>query len=160
MDFLKINPGLTIWTWVSFGILFLLMSRFVFPSLIKSMNERAKTLAKALDNASQVEKRLSEIHLERENTLAKANAEAQEILQTSRKEAQALREELVNKAKSEASEILEQAKKDAEEEKRKILKSLNDELADLVCDSAEALVGQTFLKDQDREWTKKLVSGL
>ena len=58
----SINPGLIIWTLVVFGILLVLLWRFAFPAILKSVEARERKIEKQLQDAER------------------ANAEAQRLL--------------------------------------------------------------------------------
>jgi len=64
----SINPGLIIWTLVVFGILLVLLWRFAWPSILKSVEERERRIQKQLADAE------------------KANAEAQRLLEEHKKQ--------------------------------------------------------------------------
>ena len=160
MELFKIEPGLAIWTWITFGILFYLLSRFAFPALIRGIRQREESIARSVDNAAQIEKRLAEIEEERTQTLSRSRAEADEILRRTRAEAEEVRRRLLERAEREAQETLEQARKRIEEERASTLASLRRELADFAVEASEKVIGRSFTAQQDREWARELAESL
>ncbi|MCK5735600.1 MAG: ATP synthase F0 subunit B, partial [Spirochaetaceae bacterium] len=75
MNLFTLDPGLVIWTWISFGILFVILWKFVFPPLMENLKNREKTIAKSIDDAAAIQKRLEEIEGERGDLLKQTNAE-------------------------------------------------------------------------------------
>lgn len=157
MDLFKIDPGLAIWTWITFGILFFLLSKFVFPSLIKNLKQREMTIADSIDNAARIEKQLSNIEKEHKAIIQRSRQEADEMLRKTRKEAEQIRMSIIEKAEKEAQTILDQARQKIAEERITALQSVRSELADFICDTAEKVVGHSFLAAEDKEWTRELV---
>ena len=49
----SINPGLIIWTLVVFAILLVLLWRFAFPAILKSVEERERRIQKQLEEAER-----------------------------------------------------------------------------------------------------------
>jgi F-type H+-transporting ATPase subunit b len=160
MELFTLDPGLVIWTWVSFGILFFILSKFVFPPLMENLKNREKTIAKSIDDAAAIEKRLEEIEIEREELLKETNARADELLMKTRSDAEQLKQSLLEKAEKEASAVLEQARKKAVAEREALLRAMQDELADLVCDASEKVIGKAFIGEKEREYSRELVKEL
>lgn len=158
MDLFKIDPGLAIWTWISFGILFFLLSKFAFPSLMKNLKDRENMIADSVENAQRIEKQLSQIKKEHEEIIQRSKNEASEILRNSRKEAEQVRQTILEKADSEAKEYMEQAKLKIAEERVKAVQSIRSELTDFVCNTAEKVVDRAFIAREDKEWTRELVN--
>jgi F-type H+-transporting ATPase subunit b len=160
MDLFKLDPGLAIWTWVSFAILFFLLSRFLFPSLMKSIKARERMIADAVDHASEIESRLAAIGEERERILKQAQSEANEILRKTRNDAEILRQSLLGKAEAEAQGVIEHSRQKIAEERQLMVNGLRQELAAFVCDSAEQVVGTSFVGETDRKWSREMADRL
>lgn len=156
MELLKIDPGLMVWTWVTFGLLLFLLSKFAFPTLMKSIKERERTIHESLDQAAQIQKRLQELDGERLEVLKLARQEADKILSRARLAADEAALKTRRAAEEEATAILAQARLASQEERLLVLDGLRVELANFVCDSTEKLVDRTFLSEEDRSWTREL----
>ena len=91
MELFKLEPGLAVWTWITFGILFVILWKLVLPVLLKNLQSREEYIASAVDNAEKVEARLQEINTERAEIIKKAENEADSILHRTRDEAEQLR---------------------------------------------------------------------
>jgi len=160
MDLFTLDPGLVIWTWISFGILFFILWKFVFPPLMENLKNREKTIAKSIDDAAVIERRLKEIEAERGELLKKTNTEADEMLLQTRSDAEELKKRLLEKAEKEAEEVLIQARRKAEAEGEALLRALQNDLADFVCDASEKVIGSAFITEKEREFTRELVKEL
>ncbi|MBU1087926.1 MAG: F0F1 ATP synthase subunit B [Candidatus Omnitrophica bacterium] len=157
MDLFKIDPGLAIWTWIVFGITLTILGKFAFPALLSNIKIREKTIAQAINNAVQIEKRLSAIEQEQAEAIKASKAQASEILRQTRNQAENIRKELLEKAEEEAQDILAQTKIKIAEERVAVIQSIKSEIADFVCDASEKVIGKSFVSKDDRDWVKELV---
>ena len=160
MELFKLDPGLAIWTWISFGILFIILWKFVFPALIGNIIERENFIAESVDNAEETKKRLEEMNIEYTGIIKKARSEADTILLETRKESDILKNKLLLKAEKEAEDILIRAKARISEERDAVIVSLQNEIADFVCDTSAKIVDTSFTSVKDHEWALKLAESL
>ena len=160
MEIFTLDPGLVVWTWISFGILFLVLSKFVFPPMMENLKNREKIIAKSIDDAAAIQTRLKEIEAERGELLKKTNAEADELLLQTRSDAEELKKKLLEKAEKEAEVVLELARKKAAAEREMLIQALQGDLADFVCDASEKVIGSVFINEKEREFTRELVNEL
>ena len=160
MDLFKLEPGLAIWTWISFGLLFFIMAKFIVPAILKNLETREDYIRSAVDKTAEVEKRLREIESERSVILKNAEKEADELLLRVRKDAELLHRKLTEQAEADAREIMEQSRETAVLERQAALKQLQQDLADFVCDASEKVVGLSFITEREREFTARLVKEL
>ena len=58
MDLFLPESGLVIWMTIAFGIVFFILSKFGFPIILKSINEREKYIIKSLDAANEAQQKL------------------------------------------------------------------------------------------------------
>jgi len=160
MDLFRIEPGLILWTWISFFILLIIMYKFVFPTLIQNIRDREKKISNSVDDAEQIRKTRENLKGERAAVLKKAQNKGAEILRQMRKETDLLKKELEEKAELDAADILKQAQAKAEEEKHIAIRQLKTELAEFVCDTSERIIGRAFVKEEDQKWTRELAERL
>ncbi len=157
MELFQLDPGLALWTWVVFGVTFFILQKFAFPQILENIRDREMMISKAVHKAEQIEKRLSEIEKERDDILREAQRQANEILQQSRLHAESLKKDILKKAEEEAKAVLNEAKVKIDAERAVMFGSLKSEIADLVCDTSEKLIGQSFVEEKDRQWVKELI---
>ncbi len=160
MELFTLDPGLAIWTWITFGILLIILWKYVFPSLMGNIRKREEMISKSVDDAEAISRKLEDIKKEEAAILKDARKRADGILSDTRKEAQSLRKRLLDKAQEEADAIISEARIKAAEERELAVRSLQDELADFVCDTSEKIVGMSFTSDKDRELVRELAEKL
>ena len=139
----SINPGLIIWTLVVFAILLVLLWRFAFPAIVKSVEERERRIQKQLEDAEKDRKQITA-----------ARNEAQDILGKAKTVAQKERETLLAKAREEYDALLTRARKDIEAEKDKALVALRSEAVELSIAAASRVIEANL----DNEANRRLVS--
>ena len=160
MDLFRIDPGLILWTWITFGVLLFLLGKFVFPPLMNSIRTREEKIRQSVDRANQIEQRLAEIEQEHAATVKRSRDEADEILRRAREDAEAVRSRLLEKADREVQEIYAQARARIAEERAAAVESIRQEIAELVCETSEKVIGRSFTTEEDRDWARELVETL
>ena len=145
------DPGLYIWTIVTFLILLGLLARFAWRPLLQALEERQATIAKSLDDAQRARKELEQLHVESSRILAEARANAETILARTREDGNRLREEMKQKAQSEAQGIVRNAEKQIELETARALQQIRHEAIELSMTIASKLLQrQVTAADNER----------
>lgn len=160
MSLFQLEPGLAIWTWISFLVLFGVLSRFAFPKLLQSLKERETMIAESIDQAAAIKRRIADLEEERGAVLHKARAEADRLIREARAEAESLRQRLAEKAEAQAEEIVAEARRRMDEERKAALEALTGDLAVFVCQASEKVIGKSFTGDAERTWAKELAARL
>lgn len=160
MELFRIEPGLILWTWISFAILLFIMSKFVFPALVGNVMEREDKISKAVDDAEVIKRTREDIENERAAVMLKARTDGDEILRRVREDGDLLKKKMAEKAELNAAEMMELARKKRAEEKLIAMQQMKAELAEFVCDASEKVIGRSFVPDEDRKWTMELADQL
>jgi len=85
------DPGLFIWTIVTFLVLVGLLARFAWRPLMEALEQRQTTIAKSLEDARRAQQELERLQRESVQMMASARTEAEAIVSRSRSDAEALR---------------------------------------------------------------------
>lgn len=147
----SINPGLIIWTLVVFGILLMLLWRFAFPSIVKSVEERERRIQKQLEDAEKANAEAQRLLEEHKKQIAAARNEAQDILAKAKSISQKERETLLAKAREEYDALLSRARKDIDAEKEKAIQALRREAVDLSIAAASRVIEANLDTDANRK---------
>jgi len=91
-----INPGLTIWTLVVFGILMFILAKTAWPAILKQIEEREARIRQQLEDASKANT---------EEMVAKGREEQEELLARARREIALERDRAVAELRKEAVEL-------------------------------------------------------
>jgi F-type H+-transporting ATPase subunit b len=155
MDLFRLDPGLAIWTWVTFGGLCLILAKWVLPRLLGSLEKRERLIAKSVDDALALEERLKALDQERLSVLARARLEGEGLVEEARREAEALRQELLDRASNEAEALVAEGRQRVTEERRAAIEALRGELAEFALACAETVVGAALVGEREREWARE-----
>lgn len=156
----SIDPGLSIWTWVVFGILYVVLRKFAWKPMMDSVAQREKVLADAVEQAKQTKEELEQIAVKQEAVLKKARDEARKIIDEGRKAASASVETIREHAAEDARRTVEDAKKQIEFEKEQALREIRNSSVDLVIAASEKLMITSLDDDHHRRIVEKQLEKL
>jgi len=136
-----VNINATLIAQVLVFIMFVLFTmKFVWPPIVKVLDERADKIAEGLAAAergkndyAQAEKRVADI-------LAEGRSQVSDMVTNAEKRAAQIVEEAKNRASIEAARILAQAKADVEQEANRAREALRQQVADLAVKGAESIL--------------------
>ena len=143
------DPGLFIWTIVTFLVLLTLLARFAWGPLLKALASRQEAIRKALDEAQQARQELERLHQESIQIIRHARAEAESIISQSRSDADKLRDELKQKARTEGAAIVRSAERQIQLETARALQQIRHEAVDLSVTIASKLIGRNLTKEDN-----------
>lgn len=155
-----INTGLIFWTLIVFGILLILLWRFAWPTIVKSVEERERRIAKQLADAEQANAQAQKLLDEHKAAIAKARTEAQDIVANAKGVAQKEREALIAKAHEEQEQMLERARREIGSERDKAIVALRREAVELSLAAASKLVEANLDSDANRKLVTDYLAGI
>src|ERR1700726_6332 len=145
------DPGLYIWTILTFLVLLTLLAKFAWGPLLRALESRQEMIRKSLDDAEEAGRELEPLHLESAQILKQARVQGESIMSQSRSDAERLREELKQKARAEADTIVRTAGRQIQLETAQALQQIRREADDLSVLIASKLIQRNLSKeDNDR----------
>src|SRR5258707_23789 len=105
------DPGLFIWTIITFLVLLTLLAKFAWRPLLAALDSRQELIRKSLDDAQQARQELERLNKESAEIIRTARVEAESIISRSRVDGDRLREEMKQKARAEADHIVRNAER-------------------------------------------------
>src|SRR3989442_15903698 len=115
------DPGLFIWTIVTFLVLLALLAKFAWRPLLQALESRQERIRKTLEDAERARQELERLQQDSAKTKQQARIEDESIVTQTRVDEERLREEHNKKAKDEADNILQNAKKQIQLQRRQAL---------------------------------------
>jgi F-type H+-transporting ATPase subunit b len=143
------DPGLFIWTIVTFLVLLTLLAKFAWRPLLQALESRQAAIIKALDDAQQARQELERLQHESVEIIRKARVEAEAVIAESRSDAERLREEMKQKARAEANAIVRNAERQIQLETGRALQQIRHEAVDLSVMIASKLIGRNLSKEDN-----------
>jgi F-type H+-transporting ATPase subunit b len=125
---------------VNFGIIFLLIYFFALKPLKKILEERTKSIEGGLSDAKTNAEILKKTQQEYDAIVAKARAEAHDIFQEGKKDAEVKKAEMLALASRDVEIMITNGKKTLESEKNKMVEEAKGEIVSLVVKATEKLL--------------------
>ncbi len=155
-----LNPGLTLWTAITFLVLLFVLSKFAWGPIVKMLNERERTIRDAIEAAKKERAEAERMLGEQKDALLKAQREAAEIARRNQQEVEALRQELTARARKEADELIASARQQVAEEVSKARADLKAQVADLAIEAAGRLVKANLDDKAQRKLVEEYIAQL
>jgi len=144
------NPWLFLSQVISFVIVALLLRRFAYKPILAVLEERRRKIEEGQINAEKIKKELAEAEKRYQEIVAKANADAQRMIDEARESAAHLSERKQQEAIVAAEQIIAKAHEAAAREHERTMESLKRELGRLVVDTTAKVTGKV-LTTEDRK---------
>jgi F-type H+-transporting ATPase subunit b len=150
---LEINPGLIIWTVVTFVCLAAVLAKFAWKPMLKALFDREEKIRSALEDADRARIEAAELIKQNEKNLARAEEEYQRIVREGKALAEKMKQEIVLKAKQQAQHEIKLAEEEIQRNVESAKQQLRADVADLAIKAAEKILEETL--DEKRQ--KKIV---
>ena len=143
------DPGLFIWTIITFLVLLALLAKFAWRPLLLALDSRQALIRKALDDARQAKEELERLNLESAQIINRARVEAEAVITQSRSDGDRLREEIRAKARTEADHIVKNAERQIQLETSRALEQIRREAVDLSVMIASKIIQRNLTKEDN-----------
>jgi F-type H+-transporting ATPase subunit b len=156
------NLGLFLSQVISFVIVALALRQFAYRPILKVLQERRDRIAEGLANADKIKQQLAEAEQRYAEILAKANAEAQRMIDEARESAGHVADRREQEAIAAAEQIMAKAREASALEHERTMAELKRELGRLVVDTTSKVTGKVLNQDDQRrlqeEATRQMAS--
>ena len=88
---LDVNPGLILWTVVTFVILLLILKKVAWKPILNSLSERESFIKDSLEKAEKAQAEAEKLVAENRENLSKAEEEAKKVIEQGREYAEELK---------------------------------------------------------------------
>ncbi len=155
MELLTPGIGLIFWMTIIFVIVLVILGKWGWPVLIKSIKKRESDIRDSLNAAKKAQEEMKQLKLDNESLLQEAKQERDELL----KEAKKLKDQIIEQAKQQASleadKIIVQARENIEIEKRQAVEDLKNQISLFSIEIAEKILKSEL---SDKEKSEKIIS--
>ncbi len=155
-----LNPGLTLWTAITFLFLLVVLSRFAWGPIVAMLKERERTIRDAIEAAKKERAEAERLLASQKESLAKAQRDAADLARRNQQEVEALRQELTAKARKEADQLVADARRQIAEEITKAKSELKAQVADLAIEAAGKLVKANLDEKAQRVLVEEYIAQL
>src|SRR6266705_6892567 len=144
------NPWLFLSQVISFAIVALLLRQFAYKPILAVLEERRRQIEEGQLNAEKIKKQLAEAEQRYAEILAKANADAQKMIDEARASGAHLAERKEQEAIAAAEQIIAKAREASAIEHERTMESLKRELGRLVVDTTAKVAGKVLTPEDQR----------
>jgi F-type H+-transporting ATPase subunit b len=158
MSGLGINLGALVSQLIAFAILFVVLARYAFPVLLKTLDERQARIQEGIENAERSKQELANAQKRIEAMLNEARLESQKVIASATSAAERLKADIEAQAQQRAREIEQQAGARIEQQVAKAKAELRQQVADLAIAAAEKVIESSMNTETNRRLVDEFVS--
>jgi F-type H+-transporting ATPase subunit b len=151
MELLQPSLGLIVWTFVAFLIVFVILRKFAWKPILKSLHEREEGIAKSIASAQQVKAEMAQLKTENEALLAKAREERAAMIKDAKMTTDKMLADAKERAKAEYDRILRDAQGAIEQQKMAALTDVKNQVGNLVIEVAEKVLRRELSNKGEQE---------
>jgi len=155
---LDVNPGLIIWTILTFLILLIILKKVAWKPILTALDNREKEIEDSLNRAEQAKEEAQKILDENQATLSKAEEESKKIIDQSRVYADNLKEQMLKESKDQQQKIIEDASAEIERKKNAAFEELKNQIAEISVNAAEKIMKENIDANKNKQIVNKYLS--
>jgi F-type H+-transporting ATPase subunit b len=144
------NPWLFLSQVISFAIVAFLLRRFAYKPILAVLEDRRRRIEEGLINADKIKKELAEAEKRYQEIVAKANADAQRMIDEARESSAHLAERKQQEAIAAAEQIIAKAHEAAALEHERTMESMKRELGRLVVETTAKVTGKVLTSEDQK----------
>jgi len=148
---LDVNPGLIVWTTVTFIALILILKKFAWKPILAALDQREDAIRDALEKADRAKEEAQKVLEQNQANLNKAEDESRKIIEQSRSFAEKLKEQMLNDTKGQAKKLLEDASAEIDRKKDAAFNELKNQVAEIAINAAEKILRENLNQDNQKK---------
>ena len=157
MELFTPDYGLIFWMFIAFGVLFLILWKFAWPVILKSVDQRADLIDKGVEYAQQAKIQLDNARSEAEEYLNTARKEQAQILRDADKMKTQIIEQARVAAQTEAQKVMDNAKLQIQQQQKEAQQQFRNQVSEFAIQIAGKIV-KNQMKDDEAQ--NKLVDSM
>lgn len=155
LDLLAVNPGLAIWTVITFSVVMLILWRFAWKPIVEALDARNSKVEDDLKASEDLRKEAERLLKDYESKIDSAKHEVNELLDEAKRDAELLRSNITKEAQEEAAQIKNRAQHDIEQAKIKAIKEVQDYSVDIAMQLVSSVLKGGLDKNVHRDMVLK-----
>ena len=155
---LDVNPGLMIWTVITFVLLLFILKRVAWKPILTALDKRENDIKEALEQAEKAKEEAKKILEANQSNLAKAEEESKKIIEQSRAYAESLKEQLISDSKEQAKKIIEDAASEIQRKKDTAFEELKGQIAEIAVNAAEKIIRESLDEQKSKQVIDKYLN--
>lgn len=141
---LDVNPGLILWTILTFVILLVILKAMAWKPLLHALSAREEKIRVSLQQAEEAQRSARELLEENKRQLARAEEQSRRVVKEGRDLAEKLKTEILDRANSSSRHMIDQAREEIQREKEAAIVQLRGDVADIAIMAAGKILDATL----------------
>lgn len=158
MALLKINPGIIIWTWITFILVISILGKTTWKNILKGLDARADKIQEDLEKAEKTKENARKSLAAYRKQIDNAKAEASAIIESARVDANKIRESIINSARDEARHTKEKVMQDIKKEREEAIISIREQAVDIAIVMAESILKRNINKKDNENLISQFIN--
>jgi len=130
-NLLKVNPGLVVWTLVTFLLVVYILKKFAWDKILHALEARSEKIHADLDKAESSRKEAEALIKGYQDKLHAATEEVHKMIEEAKRDATNLRNKMLADAQADVKNLKDQASKDIDLAKTKALSEIQNQIVEL-----------------------------
>ena len=151
MELFTPDFGLVFWMFVAFGVLFLVLWRFAWPIILKTVDSRADLIDRGVEYAQEAKEQLDNARQQADSFLNEARRQQADML----READRMKTQIIEQARKEAqtaaAKEMENARIQIQQQQKEAQKQFRNQVSNFAFDIAGKIIGQQMSADKAQE---------
>ena len=156
----QLDPGLFIWTILTFLLLCFALAKFAWKPLLKALESRENDIQASIEDAEKAKSELENLNQEAEKIIAEARSDAQEIRSEAKTSAEKIKAEIRSQAEDDVKKIKDDANNLIQVEKDKAISEIRQEVVTLTMLVAEKVIGKNLSAEDNQQMIEKSILDL
>ena len=147
MELFTPDFGLIFWMFVAFGVLFLVLWKFAWPIILKTVDSRAELIDKGVEYAQNAKEQLDNARREAETYLNEARRQQADILRDADKMKTQIIEQARLAAQVEAQKVMDDAKLQIQQQQKEAQQQFRNQVSEFALAIAGKVVHRQMEED-------------
>ncbi|ETP67754.1 F0F1 ATP synthase subunit B [Planomicrobium chinense] len=153
-----LNTGDILATLVIFILLMLLLKKFAWGPLMGVMQQREDLIASEIETAENSRQESQKLLEEQRSLLKEARTQAQEIVETAKKQGEVSRQDIIATARTEASRMKDSAVQEIANEREKAVAAVREEVVALSMLAASKVLNKEISEEDNRQLINETIA--
>ncbi len=147
MELFTPDFGLVFWMFVAFGVLFVVLWKFAWPVILKTVDSRAELIDKGVEYAQNAKEQLEGARREAEGYLNEARRQQADILRDAEKMKTQIIEQARVAAQAEAQKVMDSAKVQIQQQQKEAQQQFRNQVSEFALAIAGKIVHSRMEED-------------
>lgn len=158
MALLKIDPGIIIWTWITFLLVLAILGASTWKIILKGLNARADKIQEDLEEAEKTRENAKKSLAAYREQIDNAKAEASSIIESARIEANRVRDKIINNAREEAEVNKNKIMSEIDRSREEAMNSIKKQAVDIAIVMAETILKRNISKEDNQALINEFIN--